>query len=91
MAVTCLEDQAVLCVRRWHGTDRIMCVFHFGEEMTSQTIPLPAGQWEKQLDSADTTWRGPGSPVPKQIESAGEVTLSLPPKAFLLFTTKEEI
>ena len=48
MEVVCLEDRAVLCVRRWYGTDQIISVFHFGEEMTTLTIPLRKGQWEKR-------------------------------------------
>jgi maltooligosyltrehalose trehalohydrolase len=91
MEVTWLEGEAVLFVRRWHETDQILSFFHFGEEIISLRVPFVRGQWKKRLDSADSVWQGPGSPVPRQIKSEGKVTLCLPPKAFVLFTMKEGI
>jgi maltooligosyltrehalose trehalohydrolase len=89
MEVCCLEEKAVLSVRRWHETDQIALVFHFGDKTVSLKIPLARGRWEKRLDSADRTWQGPGSLVPSKIQSLGQVTLSLPPKAFVLFDLEE--
>jgi maltooligosyltrehalose trehalohydrolase len=91
MEVRCLEESSVLFVRRWHETDQIVSVFHFGDKPVSLKIPLARGRWEKRLDSAGRRWAGPGSTVPPQIESAGEWTLPLIPTSFVLFSMEEVI
>ena len=91
MEVICLEAEDVLCVRRWRGSDQTVSVFHFGKERISLTVPLAEGRWIKGLDSAETIWLGPGSSVPRRVESTGETTFSLTPTAFVLFTNQSEI
>jgi maltooligosyltrehalose trehalohydrolase len=91
MEVICLEAKDVLYVRRRRNSDQAVSVFHFGKEMTSLTVPLAEGQWVKRLDSAETIWKGPGSPVPRRVESTGETTFSLPATAFVLFTNQREM
>ncbi|MGB8993179.1 MAG: hypothetical protein WCD80_14085 [Desulfobaccales bacterium] len=47
--------------------------------------PLPAGIWSKLLDSGTERWYGAGSTLPPTILSEGEVSLTLPPQAVVLF------
>jgi maltooligosyltrehalose trehalohydrolase len=90
LEVTCLEREDVLCIRRWFETDQIVSVFHFGKEMASLRVPLAEGRWVRRIDSTDTIWQGPGSPVPHRVESTGETTITMPPTAFVLFTKQKE-
>lgn len=85
------EGEKVLVLRRWDGTNETLAVFHFGKTNASVTISLPSGRWAKQLDSADDRWQGPGSTVPARLSSDGEMTLALPPHAFVLFKREEEM
>jgi len=80
------EGEKVLFVRRWKGDDEVFTVFHFGDAEVSITLLIPGGCWRKLLDSTDEQWQGKGSEVPEQLHSQGEVTLTLGPKAFVLFT-----
>ena len=91
MEVICLEAANVLYVRRWRDSDQIVSVFHFGNEINSMSVPLAEGRWVKRLDSAETIWQGPGSSVPRRVESAGETIFSLPPKSFVLFINHKEM
>ncbi len=91
MEVLGYEREKVLILRRWSAEDEVFVVFHFSQTRTEAVIPLPPGRWEKQLDSAEEGWRGPGSSVPSDLFSDGEVTLTLTPHAFILFTRKKEL
>ena len=61
-------------------------LFNFGGAPASVRAPVPAGEWKKHLDSAEERWQGSGSSIPETLVSEGEVTISLSPKAFALFT-----
>ena len=53
-------------------------------------LPLPVGRWKKILNSADQDWLGPGSLVPKEIESTGSIEMPVMPHAVLLFVREGE-
>ena len=54
------EENKTLMLLRWHEQHRITCIMNFAKE--SRTIKLiKAAKWNKLLDSADGTWRGPGA------------------------------
>jgi maltooligosyltrehalose trehalohydrolase len=78
------EKDKLLFLRRWRGDSEVTAVFNFSDAQVSVALPIPAGHWRKQLDSADEQWQGEGSAVPEQLSSEGEVTLTLTPKAFIL-------
>jgi maltooligosyltrehalose trehalohydrolase len=71
----------VLLVRR---PDAVL-LFHFGAAPSHCALPWPAGAWRPLLASADERWQGPGSGLPGQLESAGEVALALAPRSFAVF------
>jgi maltooligosyltrehalose trehalohydrolase len=78
------EKDKLLFLRRWREDSEITAVFNFSDAQVSVALPIPAGHWRKQLDSADEQWQGEGSAVPEQLSSEGEATLTLAPKAFIL-------
>jgi maltooligosyltrehalose trehalohydrolase len=86
-----LEQEKVLFWCRWSDEQQAAAAFHFGKQEESLSLPLSEGIWRKQLDSADTTWSGPGSTVPLEILSGGEVSLRLSPESFALFVREKEI
>ncbi len=85
-----LEEKNALIVRRWVESDRIVAVYHFGDQERDIEFPLAPGPWRKLLDSADERWGGPGSPVPARIDPQGAVKARLRPHSFVLFETAEE-
>ncbi len=90
MEVAGSEKEKVLSVRRWSGDHEIFMALHFGDASASVTLAVPAGGWDKILDSAEQRWRGNGSAVPEKLLSEGEVALTLEPKAFVLFSRRED-
>jgi maltooligosyltrehalose trehalohydrolase len=80
-----LSDEKFLLVERWCASSRVFVTFHFSEEPTELTIPIPQGRWYKRLDSAEEKWGGQGSQTPATLESRGEVQLVSGPWTFLVF------
>jgi maltooligosyltrehalose trehalohydrolase len=85
-----LEKEKVLWVRRWRGEEEVFIIFNFGDSRISVNLPLPAGNWQKQIDSEDEKWNGRGSLVPDPLNSEGQAFLSLHPKTFILLSRTEE-
>lgn len=83
------EKARVLYARRWSDGGQVFMISNFGDSGVSVAVPVPAGRWRRQLDSADYRWNGSGSSVPHEIESDGEATFDLNPKAFVLFARAE--
>jgi maltooligosyltrehalose trehalohydrolase len=91
LEVTGLEQEKILLWRRWSGKQEAAGAFHFGKQEKTLSLPLPEGHWRKLLDSADSTWSGPGSTVPPEVLSGGKVSLSLSPESFAVFVKEREI
>jgi maltooligosyltrehalose trehalohydrolase len=91
LEVTGLEQEKVLLWHRWSRKQEAAGVFHFGKQEKILSLPLPEGHWRKLVDSADITWSGPGSTVPLEVVSGGEVSLSLSPESFAIFVREREI
>jgi maltooligosyltrehalose trehalohydrolase len=77
-------DRRIGGIHRWSDTEEICIVFHFGEAPVSAPVPLPAGCWKKELDSAEVEWGGSGSKLTDTIDSEGERVMALSPYAFLV-------
>jgi maltooligosyltrehalose trehalohydrolase len=86
LEVGAYEKERVLFFRRWAGAGQVFAVFNFSKTPASLALPVPAGRWRKQLDSADERWQGSGSAAPNLLESEGQAMLVLSPNAFALFT-----
>jgi maltooligosyltrehalose trehalohydrolase len=78
-------DRKVIVVRRWNESSHILAVLHFGKEPCQLRLPVPAGYWQKQLDSADSRWGGGGSQALDVFVSPGEVQMTLSPWAMVLY------
>jgi maltooligosyltrehalose trehalohydrolase len=76
--------QAVL-IRRPHERGEAAIAFHFGADPARVSFPLAPGSWTKLIDSAKERWSGPGSSTPDEVDSRGEVSLTLNPKSFAVY------
>ncbi|HEX2929491.1 MAG TPA: malto-oligosyltrehalose trehalohydrolase [Candidatus Binatia bacterium] len=83
------EDLRILFVHRWHELDHIIIVASFGAAETTISLPIPAGNWRKLLDSAEKKWHGSGSPMAEEVPSAGKVTLTLCPQSLVVLNRRE--
>ncbi len=86
LEITAYEAGKVLYVRRWSGPAQTAAAFHFGETPVTLSLPVPHGEWNRLVDSADPRWEGSGSSVPGTFRSNGETTLVLSPRSFALFS-----
>ncbi len=80
-----LEAPKSLLLRRWGNVQERVAIFNFEREPCSLRVPVPNAKWERLLASADSRWGGPGSEVPKQLASAGELQLNLSALSFAVF------
>jgi maltooligosyltrehalose trehalohydrolase len=90
MEVSASGKDKVLCLRRWSEEQHTLIILHFGRTQASVALPVPAGCWQKRLDSAEERWGGPGSPLPGVLTSAGELLLTLPAEACALYLQGQE-
>jgi maltooligosyltrehalose trehalohydrolase len=82
LKATGFETRRSLALHYSNGRARSLMCFNFLTTTVALKLTCPAGTWQKRLDSADAAWRGPGSTVPGNLESAGKVVLELPPRSF---------
>ncbi|MBD0334130.1 MAG: malto-oligosyltrehalose trehalohydrolase [Cyanobacteria bacterium Co-bin13] len=85
LTAECIGDQVIL-LQRWSDSQKLACLMNFQAEPTVQSVQIE-GRWQKRLDSADVSWKGPGSQVPEVLEIAQELTLS--PHSFVLYETAQ--
>jgi maltooligosyltrehalose trehalohydrolase len=85
MEVIGLNELRIGCIHRWSRSDEAFVIFHADDKRVAAAIPLPAGRWEKELDSRDASWGATGSSIPRIFESSGDVRMELLPYSFLLF------
>ena len=78
-------DAKVIFVRRWNESSHILAVLHFDEEPSQLELPIPAGRWQKKLDSTESRWGGGGSQASDVLVSHGEVQMTLSPWAVVLY------
>ncbi|MEW6584595.1 MAG: malto-oligosyltrehalose trehalohydrolase [Nitrospirota bacterium] len=72
-----------LIVKRWKGTDRILCIFNIADRDTNVKIRLPRGEWNKLLDSSDMRWSGAGTFLPERVKGTHRTILR--GRSFALF------
>jgi maltooligosyltrehalose trehalohydrolase len=78
----------VLFVRRWADQEAFQ-VLHFGKTEVEVALPVPAGDWQKKLDSEEERWLGGGSRLPVLLRSDGQVTLPVGPLSVALYVREE--
>jgi len=69
------EHARTVLLRRWWRTSHIVALFNFSTDASTVEMPLPVGAWKLVLDSADTTWGGPGSAAQHVVRSGDPITL----------------
>lgn len=84
------EKQRVVLVRRRTDDHEVVLAFNVGDAQASPSLLIPAGRWCKELDSAEERWNGDGSLLPDELDSRGEVTLTLRPWTLAVFSRLEE-
>jgi maltooligosyltrehalose trehalohydrolase len=77
------EGNKTLYVRRWQKDSEVVIMYNLNDKEITAAFPLPKGMWQKLIDSTDKKWQGNGSAI-NRLSSNGELTLALPPRAFVL-------
>ncbi|MBD2257102.1 malto-oligosyltrehalose trehalohydrolase [Pseudanabaena sp. FACHB-2040] len=85
LTADCVGDQVIL-LQRWCDSQKLACLMNFQAEPVVQSVQIE-GRWQKRLDSAEVSWKGPGSQAPEVLEVAQELTLS--PHSFVLYETAQ--
>jgi maltooligosyltrehalose trehalohydrolase len=91
LEATSFEEKKVLAVRRWFEEDETVQIMNFSSSRADVSLTLPAGRWNKVLDSLDARWGGKEGSAPEGIESPGECALSLPPHACWLYAKSKSV
>ncbi|BAY24795.1 malto-oligosyltrehalose trehalohydrolase [Calothrix sp. NIES-2100] len=76
------EDKQLVTVRRWNESSEVIFVLNFHQSPVSLTLPIQRHAY-KRLDSADTSWAGPGSQAPDDLSVGQE--LQLQPTSLVLY------
>jgi len=84
------EKEETLALRRARGDDQVFAVFNFSYAAARVEVRLPAGRWQKRLDSAESRWNGQGSDAPQVLDSSGEVQVEISSRAVCLFVKVRE-
>ena len=65
----------------------LSAIFNFGDQAREVILDLPAGKWDKRIDSADLEWLGPGTSLPATVNSSRTslMTVTMPPRSFVVF------
>ena len=79
------ESSRALMLLRSGDSKCLAMIFHFDDSSTNLRLNLPAGSWEKRIDSADLSWLGPGASVPATVVGASDVSLVFPACSFAVF------
>jgi maltooligosyltrehalose trehalohydrolase len=80
------ESGNSLLLRRWAPDgDEALLLLRFEAATHRTSWGVPAGRWRKVLDSAEPRWLGPGSTLPGEFTSSGQVVLPAGPTACALY------
>jgi maltooligosyltrehalose trehalohydrolase len=77
------DEQRVLLLRRWSGSEVATTILNFNHAPVSVALPME-GRWHKALDSSDLRWEGPGASLPLEFEGEKSVEFHLPPTSAVL-------
>ncbi len=84
------EEERTLLLRRWSGDSEVSLVCSLNQAPVHVTLPIPAGRWQKVLDSALPCWGGPGPATPDSMTSTGEVRLAISPQTCILWKRADD-
>ncbi|MGM0574127.1 MAG: malto-oligosyltrehalose trehalohydrolase [Myxococcota bacterium] len=81
-----LEPNRCVVQRRSFGDQQAFILLHFDDGRPRVDLSLPEGRWDLVLDTAHPRWGGPGSSLPVELTSEGEVVLEPAPWSAALYT-----
>ncbi len=84
------EEEKVVLVQRRAGEHMACLVCSFGDSEATLALPVPAGRWQKKLDTAAPQWGGRGRPAPDTIDSNGTVEMAISPNTCTLWIRTHE-
>ena len=90
MRLTPLAEHRTLLVERWDGDDETLVAMNFSDNPAEVRVTLRDGVWDRQLDSAEGRWLGPGTPAPAELTARGETTLTLAPTSVAVYALRLE-
>jgi maltooligosyltrehalose trehalohydrolase len=88
MRVTAFPESHTLAVVRWDGDDETLVVLNFSDRPAEVQLTLGEGVWDRQLDTADARWRGPGSPAPAELLAWGDTAVTLAPTSAAVYALR---
>jgi maltooligosyltrehalose trehalohydrolase len=77
--------EQVITVQRSRGDALALLIANLSAVEASVAPTIPAGQWRSVIDSADETWRGKGSALPRSFRAEEAKPLHLMARSFALF------
>jgi maltooligosyltrehalose trehalohydrolase len=80
---SCLEAEKLLWVRRWTDKGQVFYVINFSTKPVKFEPNIPEGNWQKILDSAEESWKGPGASLPQVIQP--QKSVSIPPLTIAVY------
>ena len=69
MEVTSDDERRLLAVHRWTEQEDTWLVMNYSDVAAMWPLPAPAGSWTLLLNSAASTWMGPGEAALRFAES----------------------
>jgi maltooligosyltrehalose trehalohydrolase len=75
--VSVVPEANVITMRRWDGfnASQVYALFNFERNDVNIAVSMPAGAWNKLIDSSDGAWDGPGSLLPERVRNNDQVTM----------------
>ena len=86
--VTGLPQHKTMAVLRRADAGAALCLFSFSNMREEVALTLPAGNWEKILDSSASHWRGPGEVATGSIsvaQAGAESSVTINPFSVLVY------
>jgi maltooligosyltrehalose trehalohydrolase len=62
-----MTKDELIVLERWHDTSCTLCFMNFNKRNIDFLFHSREKEWEKLIDSSDTSWMGPGSSMPNKI------------------------
>ncbi|HET9917504.1 MAG TPA: malto-oligosyltrehalose trehalohydrolase [Candidatus Binatia bacterium] len=84
-----VDNQRVIIASRCRGDDHALLIANLAAVQASVSLPVPSGHWRNVVDSADETWRGKGSLLPRDFRAEAESQFLLVPRSFALFVREK--
>jgi maltooligosyltrehalose trehalohydrolase len=77
LEVSVVPEANIITMRRWDGfnASQVYTLFNFERNDVNIAVSMPAGAWNKLIDSSDGVWNGPGSLLPERIRNNDQVTM----------------